>query len=120
MADESDKVYKVIITATARQAIGEQVRTIAIDQQSPQNAAEWLDRVWTCIDGLEFLPKRYPKAQGYDQLPYVMQRVILDNHQIFFTVDDPSATVYVVGLRHGARLPGPDELLRDVRGDEPE
>ncbi len=100
----------ITLPATAREAIREQVRFIAVDQQSPQNAAEWLDRVWTCIDGLEFLPKRHLKAEGYDHLPYVVQRAILDNHLILFTVDEANATVYVVGLRHGARLPRPDEL----------
>lgn len=110
MADEVDKVYAVRTTAAARQAIREQARYIAVEQQSPQNAREWLERVWTAIDGLEFMPLRYNEAKGYDSLPYVVRRVILDNHLILFTVDKANATVYVVGLRHGARLPRQRDL----------
>lgn len=110
MQDETGKHYTVIITATAKTAIHEQVRYIAVEQQAPQNAAKWLDRVWTCIDGLEFMPLRHGKAEGYDRLPYVVRRAILDDYLILFTVDEINATVYVVGLRHGARLPRPGEL----------
>ena len=36
MPDEGDKKYTVMITATAREAIREQVRYIAIDQRAPR------------------------------------------------------------------------------------
>jgi hypothetical protein len=110
MPDESDKRYGVKITATAREAIRETARFIAVEQRSAQNAAEWLDRIWTCIDGIEFMPMRHLKAEGYDHLPYVVRRAILDNRLILFTVDQSNATVYVVGLRHGARVPRPSDL----------
>lgn len=115
MADEVDKIYTVITTATLREAIQEQVRYIAVDQQSPQNTGEWLDRVWTHIDGLEFLPQRNVKADGYDHLPLTVRRIILDNHLILYTVDENSATVYIVGIRHGASLPRPCDLQVDPR-----
>lgn len=110
MPDGIDRIYTVTTTATARESIREQVRYIAVEQQAPQNAAEWLDRVWSCIDALQFMPLRHLKAEGYDHLPYVVRRAILDNHLILFTVDEANRTVYVVGLRHGARLPRPDKL----------
>lgn len=115
MPTESEKKYAVVTTATAKAAIREQVRHFAEEQQAPQNAAEWLGRVWTSIDGLEFMPLRFPPAEGYERLPYVVRRVVLDNHLILFTVDEANATVYVVGLRHGARLPRPRELPTDPR-----
>ena len=115
MQDETDKHYAVIMTATAKAAIREQVRFIAVEQQSPQNAAEWLGRVWSCVDGLEFLPKRFPPAEGYQRLPYVVRRIVLDSHLILFTIDEANTTVYVVGLRHGAKLPRPRELPPDPK-----
>lgn len=57
----------VITTAIANAAIRGQVRYIVEEQQAPQNAAEWLDRVWTTIDGLEVMPLRFPQAEGYRQ-----------------------------------------------------
>ncbi len=110
MPDETGKIYRVEVTATAREAILQQARYIAIDQRSPQNAAEWLDRIWTLVDGLEYLPKRHVVAQGYEQLPYVVRRVLVDNHFILFTIDDTKAIVYIVGLRHGASLADPAAL----------
>jgi plasmid stabilization system protein ParE len=115
MPDETDKLYAVLVTATAQAAIREQVHYIAVDQQSPQNAAEWLDRVWTCIDDLEFLPLRYPIAEGYERLPYVVRRALLDRHLILFTVDEAALRVYVVGFRHSARLPRRRDLPSDPR-----
>jgi plasmid stabilization system protein ParE len=119
MTDEVDKKYTVTVTATAREAIREQVRYIAIDQRAPQNAAEWLGRVWSCIDQLEFLPRRFAAADGYDHLPYVVRRVVLDNHLILFTIDDACDTVYIVGLRHGARLPRSSDIPRTPTREEP-
>lgn len=115
MVDEADKHYSVLVTATAREVITEQVRFLAIDRQSPQNAIQWLDRVWTNIDGLEFLPLRHAIAEGYDRLPYLVRRIMLDNYLILFAVDEGNATVYVVGLRHGARLPEPSDLPSNPR-----
>lgn len=115
MSYESEKKYAVITTATAKGAIREQVRYIVEEQKAPQNAAEWLDRVWTSIDALEFMPLRFPQAEGYEHLSYVIRRVVLDNHLILFTVDEINTTVYVVGLRHGAKVPRPYDLPTDPR-----
>lgn len=113
--EESEKKYAVITTETAEAAIREQVRYIVEEQQAPQNAAEWLDRVWTAIDGLEFMPLRFGEAEGYEHLSYVVRRVVLDNHLILFTVDVSTTTVYVVGLRHGARRPQRADLPTDPK-----
>lgn len=113
MKEETDKHYTVVTTATAKAAIREQVRHIAEDQQSPQNAAEWLDRVWACIDELGFLPLRYPIAEGYERLPYEIRRALIGQHLLLFTVDRKNLLVHVVGLRHSARLP----RERDVPSD---
>jgi hypothetical protein len=115
MQDETDVHYAVITTATAKAAIREQVRFIVVEQRAPRNAAEWLGRVWACIDGLEYLPKRFPPAEGYERLSYVVRRAVLDNHLILFMVDESSSTVYVVGLRHGSRLPRPSDLPTDPK-----
>lgn len=110
MRDETDRTYAVVTTDTADAAIREQARYIAIDQQSPQNAAAWLERVWAAIDGLEFLPKRHGLAIENEHVPYEVRRVLVDNHLLLFTVAEEKQMVYIVGLRHGARLPRPQDL----------
>ena len=56
------------------------------------------------------MPRRFPKADGYGRVPYIVRRAILDNHLILFTIDEVNATVYVVGLRDGRRLPRPGDV----------
>jgi plasmid stabilization system protein ParE len=88
MTDEVDKIYVVRTTARAHAAIREQMRYITVDQNSPQNAAAWVDRVWTSIDRLQKLPRRHPLAAGYEQISYVVRRMVLGKHLILFTVDE--------------------------------
>lgn len=111
--EESEKKYDVITTDTAKAAIGEQVRYIKDEQQAPQNAATWLGRVWTAIDGLELMPMRHSVAEGYDHLPYVVRRVLVDRHLVLFTVDEAAKVVYVIGLRHGSSRPQRADLPTD-------
>jgi hypothetical protein len=43
-----------------------------------------------------------------------VRRVIVGNHLLLFTVDEADRQVWVIGFRHGSRLPRPEDLP-DVR-----
>jgi hypothetical protein len=102
--------YKVDITEAADAAIRVQVRFIALDRKAPLHAARWLDQVYDVIDGLERMPKRHNLAPESASKTYEVRRALVGDYLILFTVDDAAAQVWVIGFRHGRRLPDPDAL----------
>lgn len=104
------KKYRVAITATARQAIDDQVAYIAEECLAPVNAAKWLGRVIQVIDGLSTLPTRFPFAEENAHRDYEVRRAIVGSHLLLFTINRRSRIVYIIGLRHGHRLPRPGDL----------
>ncbi len=105
--------YSVEVTDAAFVAIRKHARYIAIESQSPQNAKRWLDRVWDAVDSLERLPRRAAKAHEDEFVAYEVRQLVVGSHLLLFTIDDEQRKVWVVGLRHGRRLPRPEELPED-------
>ncbi len=106
--------YAVELTDAALAAITEHARYIAIEGRAPENAKRWLERVWDAVDSLEKLPRRAAKAQEDDYVAYEVRQLVVDSHLLLFTVDDDKRTVWIVGLRHGRRLPRPHDLPPDL------
>jgi toxin ParE1/3/4 len=102
--------YMVIISPTASAAIEDEVHYIAIDKQMPETAARWNDRVHKAIATLSFLPRRYEFAPENADRNYDIRRLIIGNYLALFTIDEAKQAVHVIGFRHGARLPRPDDL----------
>jgi mRNA-degrading endonuclease RelE of RelBE toxin-antitoxin system len=103
-------IYKVEITSATFDAIQEQARYIAVDCQAPLNSSRWLEQVWDAIDGLERMPGRHNLAPESAYKSYEVRRVIVGDYLILFTIDEPASTVWVIGFRHGSRLPRPGDL----------
>jgi plasmid stabilization system protein ParE len=108
--------YTVELTETALSAISEQARYIAIEAQAPLNAQRWLESIWDAVDSLEQFPRRGALAQEDEYLEYEVRKLVVGSHLLLFTVDDDRRTVWIVGLRHGHRLPLPEELPEDPAG----
>ena len=102
--------YTVEITDVAFEAIREQARYIAIKGNAPLNAQRWLEQVWDVIDGLEQMPQRHNLATESSFKTYEVRRVLLGSYLILFTIDESTGKVWVVGFRHGYRLPRPNDL----------
>src|SRR5882724_9673092 len=102
--------YSVEMTEVAYEAIRAHARYIAIECQSPLNASRWLDDVWNVIDGLEHMPARHILAPENDFKLYEVRRALVGSHLMLFTIDESAHKVWVIGFRHGSRLPRPDEL----------
>ena len=102
--------YTVEITDAAFEAIGDQARYIAIDCQAPLNASRWLEQVWDAIDDLEHLPSRHNLAPENAFKTYEVRRVLVGDYLVLFTIDEGAYKVWVIGFRHGRRLPRPDAL----------
>jgi hypothetical protein len=100
----------VEVTDAAFEAIGAQAHYIAVECQSPGNAARWLEAVWEAIDGPETMPRRHILAPEDSYKSYEVRRVLVGDYFILFTVDDDQREVWVIGFRHGGRMPRPDDL----------
>lgn len=67
----------------------------------------WLQRVYDAFDTLQYMPDRYELAKenaGYD---YDIYRLLIGSYIAAYTVDESAAVVYLLGFRHGSRLPRP-------------
>ncbi len=105
--------YAVELTDSALASISAQARYIAVEAQMPVNAQRWLERVWKAVDSLEQWPRRAAKAAEDAYVEYEVRQLVVGSHLLLFTIDDDRRKVWIVGLRHGHRLPRPDELPQD-------
>lgn len=102
--------YRVEVTDQAYVAIRQYTRYIAVECESPLNAARWLEKVWDAVDSLERWPRRCPLAPEDQFRPYEIRMRIVGDHLLLFTVDNDAKAVWVIGFRHGHRLPRSGEL----------
>jgi hypothetical protein len=97
--------YEVKVVPVALAAIEKQYLYIRNKQRAPLEADRWLGRVWNAVAELETLPSRFSLAPENEFRSYPIRRMMIDNHMLLFSVDEPKRYVYVLNLRHGARLP---------------
>lgn len=102
--------YSVEITDSAFELIRAQARYIAIDCRAPINASRWLERVWDVIDSLETMPEIHNLAPENEFTSYEVRRALVGDYLILFTIDQTVHKVWVIGFRHGGRLPRPKDL----------
>lgn len=102
--------YRVEVTPDALDAIRQHVRHIAVELRAPLNAERWLQRVWDAVDSLERFPRRCSLAPDNEQVTYEVRMQTVGDYLLLFTVDDETKTVWVLGFRHGSRLPRRGDL----------
>ena len=104
------KHYRVRVTATAAEAIERHAHFIAHEQHALGSARRWLEAIWDAVHSLHALPNRARLAEEDASVDYVVRRLVVFQHILLFTVDEERSTVFVIGVRHGHRLPRPKEL----------
>jgi plasmid stabilization system protein ParE len=105
--------YEVEVTDRALKGIQEIVHYIAVDQAAPLNAQGWLEGLWDAIDSLQHFPRRCARAEEDRFRPFELRKLVHESLLILFTIDDEKQTVFVLGVRHGMRLPRPEDLPED-------
>ncbi len=105
--------FSVELTDAAMAAIATQAQYIATEDQAPLNAERWLARIWDAVDSLEQSPRRAAKAEEDAYVEYEVRRLVIDSHLLLYTIDDDRRKVWIIGLRHGHRLPRPGDLPTD-------
>ena len=102
--------FRVEVTDTAMAAITAQASYIAQDTHAPLGAQRWVDRVWEAVDSLREFPRRAARAEEDEYVDYEVRELVVGSHLVLFRIDDERETVFVIGLRHGHRLPRPGDL----------
>lgn len=102
--------YRVLITPTARAQMLDQARWIAVECQDPEGATRWLEGIFDAAETLAEMPYRCSPAPENQYRDYEIRRLLVGNYLVLFTVAEEDQTVWVIGVRHGRRLPRPDEL----------
>ena len=74
-----------------------------IEEQSPQNAKRWLQKLYDEIDTLESMPERFGLIAENDAFDIELRELVHFSHRVIFTVDHANKLVKVVAVRHGAR-----------------
>jgi plasmid stabilization system protein ParE len=92
--------YLVVVTVTARANIAAAYQHIA--ERSPTNAAVWVQGLYEQIDRLEEFPRRFGAAREQAHFAEELRQVVFKSHRIIFTVDDSSAVVRVLYVRHAS------------------
>jgi plasmid stabilization system protein ParE len=104
--------YVVIVTPQAEANIGATYQYIA--ERSPANAATWLRDLYEQISRLEKFPRRFSRAREQDHVAEEIRQLIFKSHRIIFTIDDESAKVRVVFVRH-AKMRAVGETEPDIQ-----
>ncbi len=108
--------YAVELTASARAAIAEQARYIAIEQQQPRNAERWLESVWRAFHSLERFPRRARLAAEDNYRAYEVRELAVGSQLLLFSIDDDRRKVRIIGMRGAAQRPRPHDLPSTLEG----
>jgi plasmid stabilization system protein ParE len=76
-----------------------------IEQHSPQNAAEMIERLLDAIDSLEMFPHRFKVVQNTDEAEAEVRSMPVKPFLVRYHVDDADHVVTILSVRHGARRP---------------
>jgi plasmid stabilization system protein ParE len=102
--------YAVKLSVTVVEQITEYARFISEQRHAPENAQQWLERVYDAIETLDQSPHRCALALENAHRPYEIRRLLIGRYLALFTIDETKRVVHVIGFRHGHRLPRPAEL----------
>ncbi len=95
--------YRVEVSDSAAADAEEAYRWIA--ERAPQAAARWFDELSRHIESLSSLPRRCalaPESVAFDQ---EVRQLLFASYRLLFTIR--GRVVYVLHVRHAARLPLP-------------
>ena len=81
-----------------------------IAQHSIDNALAWAARLDGAIHALAGEPVLPVDPVASQRMSLTVRKLVFERtYLVHFWLDDPVTTVRVIGFRHGARLPRPDE-----------
>ena len=104
--------YRVRFLPEATAALREAASYIA-EQDGPGRAAEWLRGMYECIERLEVMPGTFAQVQVRAGR-VIRSKLAMERYRIYFVIDEPGRTVYVIDVVHTTR----ETKLVTCRDDE--
>lgn len=95
------KRYVVSVTASAQASIKREF--LFLHERAPAAAEEWFHDLFRAIDTLEQFPTRCPIAAETQYVGETCRNLFYRLHRIIFHIDEPSAIVWVLHVRHMAQ-----------------
>lgn len=74
-----------------------------IHQDSPQHAPPMIERLLNAIDDLESMPARFRPAGRSRKRGSTVHARVVRPFIIYYRIDERSAAVFILEIRHGAR-----------------
>lgn len=101
------KEYRIIITEESFSQIEDAFTYI--QSQSPQNAVDWLTKLYDSVYSLVTMPERFGVARENDSFELELRCLRHFSHRVLYTVHDEDSVVRVHAVVHGSQ----DDLLGD-------
>ena len=93
--------YRVIVQSQGFKDLDSILDYIKLD--SPQNAVETLERLWSACQSLAILPRRYKLYQRRANMARSIHSMPSAPFVVYYRVDERTRIVRVLTIRHGAR-----------------
>jgi plasmid stabilization system protein ParE len=74
-----------------------------VQQDSPQNAVNTIDRLWSAALSLSDFPARYPLYQVGSRTRAGTRVMVVAPYLVYYRISEPQKVVRVLTIRHGAR-----------------
>ena len=98
--------YRVVYTDQFHDALEAQIKYFREEKAPASRIAAWLENVLDLVDSLDAFPLQHPVSADESALRGIeLRKIIFGNYLGFYHVDEESKEVYLLGFRHGSRLP---------------
>ena len=92
--------YKVIILPLAEDDIAEQTEYIAFKYKAQETAIKLVKGFRSTINNLSKYPQSHELDEDIELAQYGVRKTYYKNYKIYFLIDEPSQTVYILRVFH--------------------
>lgn len=97
--------YRLLIAPKAYEELDRYIEYLAVDQQSPAVAGQWLTKALAALRTLTAFPNRCPPAPESEPSRHTIRMLVVDRCLFLYRVDETACTVRVLGFRNTRQLP---------------
>ncbi len=92
--------YKVITLPLAEKDIAEQTDYIAFELKAPETAMNMVRGFRKTINNLSIFPQSHELDEDEELAKYGIRKTYYKNYKIYFLIDEPEQTVYILRVFH--------------------